>query len=180
MRLQAQSTCAILVDIQERLVSSIFENERLQTNSIKLISGLQALQTPILITQQYSRGLGETVASLRTLFSDWDPIEKITFSCFGAKPVETYLTTKKIKSVVLFGIETHICVLQTAIDLKAAGYNVVVVEDCVSSRRESDKVTALKRLQTEGILLTSYESILFELCQTAEHPEFKTISKLVK
>jgi nicotinamidase-related amidase len=146
------------------------------------------------VTQQYSKGLGPTIPILReTLGWAGSPpeavgqssarrpyIEKIAFSCWGEPYLREALTSLEREQVLLFGIETHVCVLQTAVDLKQAGYTPVVIEDCTSSRRERDKRIALRRFQTEGIRLTTYESILFELLREAGTETFKAISRLVK
>ena len=180
MRITRDNTIAVLVDIQERLFPHIHGHEQLQDNVTKLISGLQILQVPFIITEQYPKGLGKTIEPLASLFCGVKPVEKLAFSCCDEPEFMGKIQAAGLKNVLLCGIETHVCVLQTAMDLKAAGFQPVVVEDCVSSRKPGDKEIALKRLLQEGTLFTSYESILFELCQIAGTDEFKAISKLVK
>lgn len=180
MRITRDNTIAVIIDIQERLFPHIYNNDQLRENVTKLISGLQILQIPFIITEQYSKGLGNTIEPVAGLFCGVKPVGKLTFSCCDEPEFMGKVQASGRQNVLLSGIETHVCVLQTALDLKAAGYNPVIVEDCVSSRKLNDKEIALKRLQQEGVLFTSYESILFELCQIAGTGEFKAISKLVK
>ncbi len=180
MRITKDNTIAVIVDIQERLFPHIYDNNQLRENVTKLINGLQILQVPFIITEQYSKGLGKTIEPVAGLFCGVEPVEKLTFSCCDEPEFMGKVQASGRQNVLLSGIETHVCVLQTALDLKAAGFNPVIVEDCVSSRKLKDKEIALKRLHQEGVLFTSYESILFELCQIAGTGEFKAISKLVK
>ena len=134
----------------------------------------------MLVTQQYTKGLGETIAEIKSVINDFRYIEKKDFSCFGEPAVAEKLALSGVKNVIICGIESHVCVLQTAIDLKEAGYVPVVVMDCVSSRSFDSMDLASERFRYEGILMTSLESILFELTGSASSPEFKEISKLVK
>jgi nicotinamidase-related amidase len=208
LRITREQTCALLVDVQERLFPHMFERSTLERNLPILLRGLRILDIPLLVTQQYTKGLGSTIPLLRdTLGWNGDErtadssnradktaaagtgagkpyvgkpyIEKIAFSCWGEPEFRKALKALGRKRVLLAGIEAHICVLQTAIDLKQAGYTPVVIEDCTSCRRENDRRTALRRLHAEGILISSYESILFELMQEAGTVTFRAISRLV-
>jgi nicotinamidase-related amidase len=107
-------------------------------------------------------------------------VEKISFCCCGADAVMSRLKQSGRKQVILFGIEAHVCVLQTCLDLKDLEYQPVIVEDCIGSRKAGDMNTAIRRMVQTGVVISSYESLLFELCRTAGAPEFKTISALVK
>lgn len=180
MRILKENTVALVIDIQERLLPAMAEPEMLIDKCKTLISGLQELAVPLFVTQQYSKGLGETVAEIKSLITNFNPIEKSVFSCCDEKLVADKLEKSGAKNVIICGIESHVCVLQTAIDLKEAGYIPVVVMDCVSSRNLDNMDLAAERFRYEGILMTSMESILFELTRTAGAPEFKAISKLVK
>jgi nicotinamidase-related amidase len=180
MRILKQHTIGLVIDIQERLVPVMEESEQLIQNSTKLIQGLQILGLPILVTQQYTKGLGETVAEIKSVFNDFKYIEKRDFSCFDEPVVAEKLAISGVKNVIICGIESHVCVLQTAIDLKTAGYNPVVVMDCVSSRSFDNIDLASERFRFEGIMMTSMESILFELTRSSAASEFKEISKLMK
>lgn len=187
MRIKRESSVAVMIDIQERLFPHMIEKDRLENNSIKLITGLKILNVPILFTQQYTKGLGETLASVKTALAAAEvaektlgPIEKTAFSCGGSAPFMKQLKSRDRSIVLLFGIEAHVCVLQTALDLQESGYSPVVVEDCTSSRKLNDKDIALNRLTLEGIRTTTCESLLFELCESADSKEFKDISRIVK
>lgn len=180
MRIFSSETVALVVDIQEKLFPHIDKHTNLQTNCEILISGLNVLNIPIVVTEQYPKGLGSTIKSISSLIKDFDPIEKLSFSCCGEKKFLEVLNEYGKRNVLIFGIETHVCVLQTVMDLIERGYHPVVIEDCVSSRKPSDRETALKRMAREGVIITTYESILFELCEVAGTDQFKQISKLVK
>lgn len=181
MRILKEDTIAVCVDIQERLFPHIHEFEQLKKNTEILVNGLKTLEIPMMVTEQYKKGLGNTIAEIKEKVADCPTFEKAAFSCcdderFAAKLAET--GTEKF--VILFGIEAHICLMQTAIDLKTKGYKPVIIEDCVSSRNPENKRIAINRMLQEGIIITSYESVLFELCRYAGSDTFKAISKLVK
>ena len=180
MRILRENTIGLVIDIQERLVPVMEESEQLVENCSKLIQGLQILGLPLLITQQYTKGLGETIDEIKSLFPDFQYIEKKDFSCLDEPVFAEKLALSGAKNVIICGIESHVCVLQTALDLKASGYNPVVVFDCVSSRSFDNVDLAAERFRYEGIMMTSMESILFELTRSAGAPGFKEISKLVK
>ena len=141
---------------------------------------LTELKIQLLITQQYSKGLGETVSEISTVIPDFSFIEKRDFSCCDEPVVMDKLKELGAKNIIICGIESHVCVLQTAVDLKEAGFNPIVVFDCISSRTIESIKIAKERFRFEGILMTSYESILFELTRSSAASEFKAISKLVK
>lgn len=181
MRIFKEYTAAIVVDIQSRLFPSIYENERLEQNCLKLINGLKIFNVPLIITEQYIKGLGETIPSIvEALKEDYNPIEKMAFSCCQSKDVMKFLTDFNKTEVILFGIESHVCVLQTALDLLELGGTPVIVEDCVSSRNPNDKKVAIERMRQHGAIITTLESLLFEICQESGTEEFKQLLKVVK
>jgi nicotinamidase-related amidase len=181
MRITAEDTMALIVDFQERLVPVIDQNEELIHNTEILIKGLQALQIPMIITQQYTKGIGMTVPALATLYGESFCYEdKVTFSCAEDEATLAKITALGKKNIILCGIEAHICVLQSVIDLIALGYNVLLVEDCVGSRKETNRSIGIRRALQEGAIPTSYESILFELTRVAKTDTFKEISRLIK
>ena len=146
-----------------------------------LIRGLETLDVPTLLTQQYTSGLGQTVDFVTEAFATPPPpIEKIAFSCWDEPAFLERLADLDCNRVVLGGIETHVCLLQTAIDLLEAGYTPVIAIDATSSRSPDEKRIALARLRAEGVILSTVESILFELCRTAGTDAFRAISRLVK
>jgi nicotinamidase-related amidase len=180
MRILKENTLAIVIDIQERLFPYIAENEKLTENCKRLIEGLKALEIPIIVTEQYRKGLGLTIPEISSVLHNTEPHEKMAFSCCDDEIISRTIGVSGKKNIILCGIESHICVLQTTIDLIEKGYTPIVVADCVSSRSLINKEIALKRMIHEGAIITSYESILFELCRFAGNEQFKAISKLVK
>lgn len=180
MRILADKTAAVMIDVQSKLFPYTSDNQNLEKNIIKLVRGLQILDIPILITQQYSKGIGDTIESLKELFEDFSYIEKAEFSCIDNVDFQAAFMGLAKSNLIVFGIESHVCVLQTVIDAIAAGYTPILVEDCVSSRNLNDKRIAVKRANEEGAIITTVESLLFELTRVSGTDKFKQISKLVK
>jgi nicotinamidase-related amidase len=181
MRLLTENTLVVGIDYQEKLVPALAEKELFISNSARLFAGIRELHVPVIITEQYVKGLGPTVAEIKTVAGpEAAYLEKLTFSGWDTEAIRDAIKASGKKTVILAGDETHVCVMQTAIDLIAAGYTVVVVADCAASRTELKKSLGLKRMKQEGAYLTTYESILFELLRSAENPAFKAISKIVK
>ena len=167
----------VVVDFQEKLSPHIEGIDCILKNAVKLIKASKALKIPILVTEQIK--LGKTVDAVADVV-DGKAIKKTTFSCFKNKEFKKKLEDIKADRVILIGIEAHICILQTAIDLKKAGYKVYVAADCTGSRKSYDKEIAIMRMQSEGIKLTTSESMIYELIESAEHPAFKEILEIVK
>lgn len=179
MRITAEHTKCLVIDYQEKIVPAMADKELLIANSVKLLTGLRILGIPMVITGQYTKGLGRNLPEIFAAAGTEEYIDKMTFSSYESPKVRAQLG-EGIKYVLLCGIEAHVCVLQTAIDLKEAGYVPVLVTDCISSRREGDVEMALVRARQEGVLLTTSEAILFELTRQAGTDVFKQISRLVK
>lgn len=180
MRITKENTTALIIDIQERLVPVMYEKEALLRNCRILVEGLQILGIPLTVTQQYTKGLGETVQEISSAIPDFTYIEKRDFSCCGEPEVMVQLNRLAAKNIIVCGIESHVCVLQTVIDLKEAGFNPIVVLDAVSSRNPFSIEVAKERFRFENILMTTVESLLFELTVSSSAPGFRAISKLVK
>lgn len=180
MRILRGDTVAVVVDVQERLFPHIYQHEQLEHNIRTLIQGLTILDIPVIVTQQYTKGLGETIPGVKELLPEINAIEKMSFSCCGSDDFLRTLYGLGRDNVILIGVEAHVCVMQTALDLLENGYIPVVVEDCVSSRRVNDKNIAIERMRYEDAIVTTYESLLFELCMVSGTDEFKRISQLVK
>ncbi len=180
MRIKKENSVGLIIDIQEKLFPVMWKKEELLIKCTILINGLNELEVPLVVSQQYTRGLGETIEEIRPLIPEFSPFEKREFSCCDEASISLKLEQMQAKNVIICGIESHVCVLQTAIDLKAMGMNPVVVMDCVSSRTPESIEMAKERFRFEGIMMTSAESILFELTRSSASPQFKTISKLVK
>ncbi|MEI6275649.1 MAG: hydrolase [Prolixibacteraceae bacterium] len=180
MRIKREECTALIIDIQEKLYPVMAEKEALVTNCIKLLQGFAALNIPTIFSQQYTKGLGATIPEISSLYPSFSYIEKQSFSCMD-EPDCVHLLEQTGKSIVLIcGIESHVCVLQTAIDLQEKGYQPVVISDCISSRNLTEKQIALNRFSQEGIRISTVESILFELTRSASAAEFKAISKIIK
>lgn len=180
MRINLEDTMALVIDVQEKLVP-VMKNSTECIRNIKLLTeGLSLLSVPFLITQQYTKGLGMTIPEIRDCMEPFSYQEKITFSCYEEEEIRKNIQSRQRKNIILCGIEAHICVMQTAVDLKAAGYHVIVVTNCIDSRKAEDKAEALNRFAYEGILTSTYESVLFELTQRAGSDTFKSISRLIK
>lgn len=182
-RLKREEAFAIFVDFQERLMAVMEGREALEQSAVKLAKGLKILNIPILVTQQYTKGLGPTTEAVAAALGDFEPIEKKSFSVLGAPEAKQAIAGLKKdgrKSVVLSGIETHICVEQTALDLAERGFQVFVAADAIRSRSSENREIALRRLEQAGVVVTSVESILYEMLGGAEGEGFKEISALVK
>lgn len=180
MRITNENTVGLIIDIQERLFPVMYEKDKLLNNCKILIQGLRELAIPQIITQQYTKGLGDTLHEVKESVKKFEYFEKRYFSCCDELPVVEKIKELKAKNIIICGIESHVCVLQTAVDFKEAGFNPIVVMDCVSSRTKENIELAKERFRHEGILMVSYESILFELTRSSSAAEFRAISKLVK
>lgn len=180
MRITKEKTSALIIDFQERLFPAIFEHEKLLKNVPILIEGLKTLGIPIYVTEQYVKGLGPTVAPIAATLEGIERVEKSSFSCCDEPRTMMNLTAEGNEFIIVAGIESHVCVLQTVIDLRQNGFYPVVVTDCISSRKESDKIMALERMRSVGAILTTYEAVLFELLRFSGTDTFRTISKLIK
>ena len=178
--LNIDKTALVIIDVQEKLSRVMHEKEKLFENLQKLVKGVKLLNIPIIITEQNPNGLGPTVSEIAPLLTDIKPVTKFSFSCCSEEPFLRQLEMLNRKQVLLAGIETHVCVYQTAVDLIEAGYEVHTIVDCVSSRTLENKNLALDKMKSEGANLTSVEIVLFELLKTAANPKFKELSKIVK
>lgn len=179
--LRTSETGLLVIDIQQRIIGVINEHERVVSSALKLIEGFKALELPIFYTEQYPRGLGETVPELKDALGDREAYQKMTFSCVGCDDdLFAKLKKENITQVVIAGIESHVCVQQTVLDLLANGFQVNVAADAVSSRKEIDYVHALRRMEKHGAEVTTAEVVLFELLYESGTPQFKAVSKIVK
>ncbi|SRR6056297_2822815 len=180
MRIVKENTVATIIDIQEKLFPVMEAKEDLLSNVQVLLEGLKILNIPVVFTQQYTKGLGDTVYAITEEIENFQHIEKKTFSCCDEKAFSDKLAALNRQNVIITGIETHVCILQTAIDLLAKAYQPIIVEDCTSSRSLNDKNIAIERLRQEGAIITTTESILFELTRISGNQDFKDISQLIK
>lgn len=176
--MSAGDTALLVVDVQERLVPAIAAHERVVWNVRRLIDGARVLGLPVVATEQYPQGLGPTVPELAERLGEIPA--KLTFSCGGCAQVFHDLESRGIFKLLVCGMETHVCVQQTVLDLLAAGWRVYVAVDAVGSRYALDRDTALARMDSSGATLTTTEAALFEWCQVAGTPQFREISRLAR
>ena len=173
----------LVVDMQERLAAAMAEETRAATvgQATSLLQAAGQLSIPVLATQQYPRGLGSTVAEVaRALPETARVFDKTAFSCCGAAGLDEALAGQDRPQVIMAGMEAHVCVLQTALELHDQGYAVFVAEDAVCSRHASHHANAMHRLRQSGVVVTNMESVLFEWVRDARHEHFKAISRLMR
>ncbi|SHJ21098.1 Nicotinamidase-related amidase [Malonomonas rubra DSM 5091] len=179
--LQKEQAALVVVDIQEKLVPAMDPaiSERLVKHVDMLVQAFQAMELPIIVTEQYPRGLGNTIGALSTA-AEKNCVEKTAFSCAGEPNFVSALEKTGAKQVVLVGMEAHVCVYQTMIDLIDRGYRVHLVTDAICSRFKSDYQTAIAMASQMGAVLTTTEMALFQLVGVAGGDIFKLVSKLVR
>ncbi|MBN2591678.1 MAG: hydrolase [Sedimentisphaerales bacterium] len=178
--LEIENCSLVVVDVQGKLAQIMYEKEVLFKNIQILIKAANILNIPILWCQQVPKALGPTIPEISELLPDVEPINKASFSCCSEEQFNNKLNKLNVEQVLICGIETHICVYQTALDLHKKGFDVNVVADAVSSRTLENKTIALERMAHESCKIGSVEMALFELLKTAEHPNFKEIARLIK
>ncbi len=179
-RIVRANAALAVIDIQERLLPMIFEGERVVRNTVRLIKGARVLGIPVLVTEQYKKGLGATTPAVAAEIEGLTQMEKIAFSACGAAGFEQALKKKKVSDVILCGIEAHVCVSQTCLNLLEKGFRVFVVVDAMSSRTTDNHFIAVERMRDAGGVVVSTEMVLFELLEKAGTDEFKQILALVK
>ncbi len=170
----------VVVDVQERLLPVIYEKERVLENIVRLAKGAAVLQVPVFATEQYRKGLGQTVAEVAAAIPGFAPLQKVAFSACGAAGFVPALKRRKVSQVILCGIEAHVCVTQTCLDLLEKGFRVFVAADAVSSRTPENCRLALDRMCAAGAVVASTEMVLFELLEQAGTAEFKQVLALVR
>lgn len=175
-----ENSCLVLVDVQGNLARSVVEKENLYQNLSILIRGLQLLQVPILRVEQTPEKLGPTIPEIAGLLDDTPAIRKSSFSCWGCDAFRKTLQDLDRPQVLVAGIEAHVCVYQTTLQLLENGYQVEVIADAVSSRTARNREIALTRLAQAGARLSSTEMVLFELMRNVNNPAFRDVIKLVK
>jgi nicotinamidase-related amidase len=170
----------VVVDVQERLAAVMDQREKVMANCRRLIEGAKILGIPAIVSEQYSKGLGPTEKDLRGALSSYEPVEKLSFSCCGEPAFMEQIRALDRKKVILCGMETHVCVLQTALGLLREGRDVHLVEDAVCSRSKGNWRTGVEFMRDAGAVITSAETVLFQLLGAAGTDEFKNVSRLVK
>jgi nicotinamidase-related amidase len=170
----------VLIDIQERLFPRVYEHKRMAARVDLLLAAASLMRIPVLLTEQYPKGLGNTIDEIREILPGVLPLGKIDFSCVPAPGFMEQLSSLHRDQILLAGIETHICVAQTALDLASQGENVFVVADATSSRRPLDAQIALQRLSQNGLTLVTAETVVFEWLRRAGTEEFKALQPKLK
>jgi len=183
MALGHEHTALVLIDVQERLFPAMDSDHReeVMRNLKVLAATAQRLQLPTMVTEQYPKGLGHTLPEMRAaLPSGLEPIEKVAFSCWGVEAFRGRLTASGARQVLLGGIEAHVCVLMSALDLLAAGYGVHVVADAVTSRTQANWRLAMDYLRQAGAVVTTTETALFQLLRQADSDDFRELARLIR
>ncbi|MGJ8662160.1 MAG: hydrolase [Marinicella sp.] len=175
-----KNAALIVIDVQGRLAQLMPNKKRLFKQIEIMIEASKLLEIPIFWMEQYPQGLGATITEIKSLLEAQKPYEKISFSSCGQEQFVNDIKASGRNELIITGIETHVCVYQTALDLLAEGFLVSVNQDAVSSRRKSNKLLGLHNMEKAGASITSTEMILFELMRTAQNPKLRQISSLLK
>jgi nicotinamidase-related amidase len=178
--LETDNSVLLVIDVQEKLSRLVHQREKLIDNIQRLIKGMKVFEIPIIVTEQYPQGLGTTISEVTQLLPDVKRLSKVSFSCCGDETILKELKTIGRRQILVSGIEGHVCVYQTVVDLIKYSYEVQVVTDTVSSRTPENRKIAFYLLDKAGATLTSVETVLFELLKIARNDKFKAISQIVK
>ena len=179
IRMEESNSAILIIDFQDRLVKAINSKDQILLNIEKVINAGNILNVPLFFTEQNPEKLGPTVDLIRPKQKQ-NTYSKMNFSCASCKQLMETLVEKEIENILLCGVETHICVQQTALDLISKGLNIFIAIDAVGSRNKIDHEVAIRRLENSGVVISTSESIIFEWCKNAERLEFKKISELIK
>jgi hypothetical protein len=180
VKIQSNNAAFVLIDVQKKLFCAMDGKLALEQNLIKLLSGLALFEVTFFVNEQYKKGIGETIASLHPFLRDAAIFEKTTFSAFDNEAFANAVKASGKKQLIIAGTEAHVCVMQSALDAKAKGYDVFVVEDCCGSRKANDKNFAMQRMAQNGVYITTCESVLFESAKDSKNPKFKAMLEIVK
>lgn len=179
-RLSPGKTGLIVIDMQEKFRPAIREFEAVALKTATLVNGFTILRLPVIVTEQYPKGLGKTVDIVNACCMNVATVEKTAFSCTDADGFMRLIEKAEVSDLVICGIETHVCVNQTAIELLASGWRVHIAVDATGSRNEIDHTTALRKLEMAGAVPSTTEMVLFELLRSADSPYFKDVQRLIK
>ena len=177
MLINKEDSLVLLVDVQQKLTPFVLNHQQIIDRCEWLLKLAKKMDVPVLASEQYPKGLGATVEQLSSYVAKEDYIEKIHFSCMQQPDYVQRLQSYKKKQLIVIGIEAHVCVLQTVLEMKRVGFEVYVVVDAVSSRHKVDLKYALKRMTQEGVRLVTAEMVFFEWLKHAGSPDFKSLSK---
>lgn len=180
-KLSREHSALVVIDMQEAFRSVIPDFGEVAARISKAVQGARLLEVPVIVTEQYPRGLKHTAEEIRPhLPAEPEPVEKMCFSSCGVDTFREELTKRNIKQAIVCGIEAHICVAQTVLDLLASGIEIYLLVDCITSRKRESKEVALARLTQAGAVPSNLEMALFEMMGTAESVQFKAVQSLIK
>jgi nicotinamidase-related amidase len=178
--LNKDNAVLVIVDIQDKLAVVMKQKEKVTDNSLHLIEAAKLLNIPVIVTEQYPKGLGQTINEIKEALPSYAPFEKVTFDCCKGEGFLEKMASLRKTHVILTGMETHVCVLQTCLGLLGKGYFVHLVSDAVCSRKKDDYKSGRKMMRDAGAVITCTETALFQLLEKAGTPEFKAISKRIR
>lgn len=179
-QLDRNNAALLIIDIQERLAAVMDKKVQVVRNVLHLVELAKMLNVPVVVTEQYPKGLGKTVPEITAALPSYLPVEKMTFNCCGESPFNEQIKRLGRKKFIVTGMETHICVLQTSLGLLRDGYDVHLVTDAVCSRTKANWRSGLELIRDAGGVVTNTETVLFQLLGVAGTPEFKAISQRIK
>ncbi len=179
-QLERDNTALLIIDIQERLAVVMDKKEQVVRNTLHLVDLARMLNLPVVVTEQYPKGLGRTLPEITAALPTYLPVEKTSFNCCGEASFNEQIRRVGKKKIIVTGMETHICVLQTGLGLLQAGFDVHLVADAVCSRTKANWRSGLELVRDAGAVITNTETVLFQLLGVAGTPEFKAISNRIK
>ncbi|MEM2145349.1 MAG: hydrolase [Candidatus Jordarchaeaceae archaeon] len=178
--LTRENTALLIIDVQEKLYAVMHDKEKILGNILKLIDFAKIMGLPIILTEQYPKGLGRTIKQIKDKIPETAPLEKTAFNCFGAEGFKELLQKNKITTLIITGIETHVCVSQTALDAIDKSITACVISDATTSRTKENWHVGLERMRDNGTIISSTEMVMYELLKDAKNPEFKQAQPLLK
>lgn len=179
--LNPEDTMLLVIDIQDKLLPAQFNSETVLKNALAIVKACKELEIPVLVSEQYPRGLGSTVAEIKeNLSEDTVYFEKVNFGCCNENGFNDLLKTFNKKQILVCGMESHVCVHQTVYDLIQHGYEVHLIQDAIGSRKEYEHKVGLERMIASGAVPSCTEMAIFELLQCAKNPKFKQVQALIK
>lgn len=180
-QLNLEDSLVLIIDVQEKLLNAVFNKEQVEKKSAIVAEAAKILGIPVVITEQYPKGLGNTIPAVKdALAEDTEIFEKTAFSALNNEEILEAIKKHNKKQILIFGIETHICVSQTTAALRELGYEVSVIKDACGSRAETEYLAGLERMKDNGAYIITTEIALFEWLKGAKHPNFKAVQALIK
>ncbi|MBI5050353.1 MAG: hydrolase [Nitrospirae bacterium] len=180
LNLNKEHTGIVIVDVQAKLISVMSRSEFVISNIIKLLHLARLFNLPVILTEQFPKMLGTTIPEVKKVLSLYDPLQKMAFDCCDVEPFNDRLQSAGLENIILAGVETHICILQTCSSLLERGYNVHVPQDAVDSRTEENWHVGIELMKKAGAVITSAETVIFQMLRTAGTEEFKEMLKIIK